>query len=140
MQRCHFETSGEHYDHVDRVLPQIEVLSRLRSSHFFVLPSKFENFGYAIIESLALASPVLISDQTPWNYLDGTSAGWILSLDEPSSWRAAINLCLEMDTDEYTRCSEAARSAANLWLVNSSNVNEMKKIFLRALESEEPKN
>ena len=48
----------------------------------FVLPTKTENFGHAIYESMACGLPVLISDKTPWHNLEKNKAGFDLSLIE----------------------------------------------------------
>ena len=38
------------------------------------LPSKGENFGHIIMESLAASTPVIISDLTPWKDLENARA------------------------------------------------------------------
>lgn len=48
---------------------------------YFVLPTKGENFGYAILESMACGLPVIISDQTPWN-LNKLKYSFSLSLED----------------------------------------------------------
>jgi glycosyltransferase involved in cell wall biosynthesis len=53
-------------DHVKNVL---------EDSHVFILPSKSENFGHAIIEALSLGRPVITSYGTPWNKLKDNIAG-----------------------------------------------------------------
>lgn len=51
------------------------VKSVLEESHVFILPSKSENFGHAIIEALSMGRPVITSHGTPWNKLKEAQAG-----------------------------------------------------------------
>ena len=46
----------------------------------FYFPTKGENFGQVIWESLSCGCPVLISDQTPWNNIESHHVGWVRSL------------------------------------------------------------
>ncbi|MGH9820557.1 MAG: glycosyltransferase, partial [Pyrinomonadaceae bacterium] len=48
-------------------LPQAAALCHVARNHFFVLPTFSENFGYVLMESLALGCPNLTSDNTVWS-------------------------------------------------------------------------
>lgn len=43
------------------------------------LPTKNENFGIVILESLSRGLPVLTSNLTPWNIIQDNNAGWIIN-------------------------------------------------------------
>ncbi|HEY9018776.1 glycosyltransferase family 4 protein [Thiomicrospira sp.] len=47
----------------------------------FFFPTRGENYGHVIAESLSVGTPVLLSDQTPWQNLENDNLGWDLSLD-----------------------------------------------------------
>lgn len=47
----------------------------------FFFPTRGENYGHVIAESLSVGTPVLLSDQTPWRYLACDRLGWDLPLD-----------------------------------------------------------
>ena len=47
-------------------LPQEMVRDTFAMYDLFVFPTRGENFGHVIFESLSVATPVLVSDQTPW--------------------------------------------------------------------------
>ncbi|MBE0471972.1 MAG: glycosyltransferase family 4 protein, partial [Methyloprofundus sp.] len=47
----------------------------------FFFPTRGENYGHVIAESLSVGTPVLLSDQTPWQSLENDKLGWDLPLD-----------------------------------------------------------
>jgi glycosyltransferase involved in cell wall biosynthesis len=47
----------------------------------FLFPTRGENYGHVIAESLSAGTPVLLSDQTPWRDLNRDQLGWDLPLD-----------------------------------------------------------
>jgi glycosyltransferase involved in cell wall biosynthesis len=46
---------------------------------FLVLPTLNENFGIAILESLARGLPVLTTNETPWIDIQNKNAGWVIN-------------------------------------------------------------
>lgn len=67
------------------------VAEELGARDLLLLPSKSENFGHAIFESLAAGTPVLIGDKTPWRDLEESKAGFDLPLEEPAKFAQAID-------------------------------------------------
>jgi glycosyltransferase involved in cell wall biosynthesis len=57
-----------------------EVTGILQEAHGLFMPTRGENFGHVILESLSAGRPVVISDQTPWRELEKETCGWDLSL------------------------------------------------------------
>jgi glycosyltransferase involved in cell wall biosynthesis len=49
----------------------------------FILPTKSENFGITILESLARGVPVLTTNNTPWKSIKKYNAGWIINKVDP---------------------------------------------------------
>lgn len=81
--------------------------------HVFALPTKGENFGYAIFEALAAGLPALISDQTPWVNLSTKKAGWDLPLDKPEQFATALQQAIDFDQEAYQQWSTGAWTYIN---------------------------
>lgn len=97
-------------------VPHKNVVEKLFHYHFFLLPTLGENFGHVFIESLAAGCPLVISDRTPWLDLQQKGIGWDISLETQEKWVETINKCIEMDAENYSQMSAAARSFAENWL------------------------
>jgi glycosyltransferase involved in cell wall biosynthesis len=61
-------------------VPHEEVRGIFSRHDLFLFPTRGENFGHVIFESLAAGTPVLVSDRTPWQDLDAAGVGWVRSL------------------------------------------------------------
>lgn len=57
----------------------------------FLFPTLSENYGHVIAESLVVGTPVIISDQTPWNDVVNFRAGWVIALSDEIEFKVAIN-------------------------------------------------
>lgn len=91
-------------------IPHEEMLTVLAHADLFFLPTLGENFGHVIVESLAAACPVLISDRTPWRDLDG--AGWALSLDAADAFVRVLGDVRAMDEERHGVLRRSARRYA----------------------------
>lgn len=67
-----------------------DVPATLAGYDLFFLPTRGENFGHVIAESLGAGTPVLLSDTTPWRGLDAAGVGHDLPLSEPQAFVASI--------------------------------------------------
>jgi len=112
------------------------VCQTLAAYHLFLLPTRGENFGHAILEALSAGCPVLISDQTPWRGLESSGIGWALPLTEPERFRAVLNQCIAMDEAEFAHRSLQATCYATAWIQNQEQeaVQAYRRLFLDALE------
>ncbi len=86
-----------------------ELKQQLEASDLCVLPTRNENFGHSIIEALAVGTPVIISDQTPWNDLEAAGAGWVIPLQDHARWASTLELATHMPTEEFQRMSQQAQ-------------------------------
>jgi len=109
-----------------------ETLERMKSAHFFVLPTLTENFGYVFIEALACGCPLLISDRTVWGEIVERGSGWTVPIEDPATWSAMIQHCLEMDQEEFSTMARAAREHALTWLADPKIEEASAKLLERA--------
>lgn len=112
-----------------------EGLRMLTESHFFILPTLSENFGYVFIESLAAGCPLLISNRTLWSDVEPVNAGWAVPLESPDSWLDKINRCLDMEDVDYRKMAMAARKYADVWLAESKLEEDTDRVLKKALNS-----
>jgi glycosyltransferase involved in cell wall biosynthesis len=87
-------------------LDHAEVPSVLHEHHFFVLPTRGENFCHAAVESFVNGTPVILSDQTPWVNLEAAGAGFDIPVEDAESWIFALQKCADMDQLTYSTLLE----------------------------------
>jgi glycosyltransferase involved in cell wall biosynthesis len=100
----------------------------------FAFPTRGENFGHVILESLSAGTPVFISDQVPWK-ADEAGAVQVLPLDEVQ-WAQAIQHWLGRSSDELLTMRRAALQYSQFIATASNNTSLQmnRKLFYRALE------
>ncbi len=97
-------------------VPYEAALEIVLKSHFMVLPTLNENFGYVIIEALAAGCPVIASDQIAWHEIEKNGVGWRLPLSAVPEWVTTLEKCVQMPHSEYVNVSYMARKFAVKWL------------------------
>lgn len=113
-----------------------QVLSSLGGHHFFLFPTKGENFGHVISEALIAGCPVLLSDRTPWLDLDEHAAGWVIPLDEIDRWDATIETCIAMDEDRFSEMSNRAQEYIGQVAACPADLEQSRKMFTTALDQQ----
>lgn len=108
FDKCRKMMEQDKHTRWHEALPPPDLYKILRQSHFFVLPTLNENFGHAIIEALAHGTPVIISDQTPWNDLETFGAGWVIPLSDKERWKKTIRLAADLSDGHYQQMCERA--------------------------------
>jgi len=66
----------------------------------FILPSKSENFGISIGESLSFGVPVLTTLQTPWKIINDYKAGYVFNFSKEN---------IHKNLDKFMACSQEAQ-------------------------------
>ncbi|MBZ8178505.1 hormogonium polysaccharide biosynthesis glycosyltransferase HpsP [Oscillatoria salina] len=74
-------------------------LGLLQDADLFVLPSYYENFGIAVAEAMAAATPVVISDQVHiWQEVQEAEAGWVTKCNIDSLTKTIKSAIEEVDS------------------------------------------
>ncbi len=85
-------------------------IGALRAAEFFVLSSHQENFGVVIAESLAAATPVLITNKVNiWREVEADGAGWVVD-DTADEFARGLTRMLTLNAAERSKMSAAARA------------------------------
>ena len=67
---------------------------------YFILPTLGENFGHAIVESLSIGLPVIISNKTPWIF-ENMNYSFALDLDSEDQWFSILDKISEMNNEMH---------------------------------------
>ena len=112
-----------------------EVQRTLQNYHYFILPTKGENFGHAIFEAFNVGTPVIISPHTPWNGLQNKQAGWDIPLEE-NQWQSTINHAISLNQQEYQNLQSGARKIAENYMKNVDLKSQYQTMFESASKCE----
>lgn len=106
-----------------------ELFQQINQYHIFLLPTLNENYGHAIVEAFKNASPVIISDQTPWKDLKIKKAGFDIALSEPAQYTQAISFFAAMDQTEFNQWSEGAYRMAKAIHEDPGTLHAYQQLF-----------
>lgn len=112
-------------------VPQEHVRDVFAVHDVFVFPTRGENFGHVIFESLTVGTPVLLSDQTPWQQdLQGGLS--VLPLDE-AIWVDAIAAWAKLDHEALVQRRRAAVDYASEYAADKLPLEQNRQLFRLAL-------
>ncbi len=96
----------------------------------FVFPTCGENFGHVIVESLSVGTPVILSDQTPWQS-DPDGAVEVIPLGQPKEYVAAIERWASLDKKQIQERREAALRYVDQYYINDFDLilEQNRKLF-----------
>lgn len=94
----------------------------------FLFPTFSENYGHVIAESLMVGTPVIISDQTPWNDVYENQAGWAIQLNDEDSFVKAIQQIVDSGDNNYLEIIRFARSRIKIENLRIAYNDAIKKI------------
>lgn len=111
----------------------VQVSKIFGSYDLFFFPTRGENYGHVIAESLAVGTPVLISDQTPWRKLEENKLGWDLPLDNEVLFVHKIESLSKMtQVERYSWRRQVAEIAASR-IHSQDDVKANKALFQYAV-------
>ncbi|WP_371347706.1 glycosyltransferase family 4 protein [Ancylobacter sp. IITR112] len=93
-----------------------QVAATFAAHDLFFFPTRGENYGHVIAESLAAGTPVLIADTTPWRGLAQAGVGDDLPLSDPAAFAARIAAM----ADEPVEMAPARRARAAAYVRQSA--------------------
>ncbi|MGB6687376.1 MAG: glycosyltransferase family 4 protein [Terracidiphilus sp.] len=96
------------------------VLQVLHEHHFFVLPTRGENYCHAAVESFLNGTPVILSDETPWTGLRQTYSGFDIPLNDSDEWVAVLQQCVDMDQSIYNSFLEGAKEYSSRFSIEEA--------------------
>jgi glycosyltransferase involved in cell wall biosynthesis len=111
-----------------------QVVGTLARYDLLFLPTRGENFGHAILDSLMAATPVLISDRTPFQSLESKSAGWSLPLDAPSRFVDAIETYTRLGSASVAAMRVGARRLAERTIIENDSVAANRSMLIGVLK------
>jgi len=107
------------------------VIETLSKYDFLFFPTKGENYGHVIRESLSAGTPVIISDKTPWTDLENNNVGFVVEGFEIDSYVKIIRRINELQQEELKSMSEDCIEYINRILFDKSNIQRNIELFIR---------
>ncbi len=99
----------------------------------FFFPTRGENYGHVIAESLSVGTPVLLSDQTPWKNLKKDKLGLDLPLADESDFVQAIH-SYYITITQQNNIREIIQKNALKRIFNPIDIEANKNLFLFAIK------
>lgn len=115
------------------LLPR-DVQSTFSKYDAFIFPTKGENYGHVIAESLMAGTFVITSDQTPWSELEDHAVGIICGLQDRKKWLAAIDGMALLSRDQKIQLRTQIYSYAIHNIPNAQDVCDNKKLFSKVIQ------
>jgi glycosyltransferase involved in cell wall biosynthesis len=109
-----------------------KVASIIALHDLLFLPTRGENYGHVIAEALAMGTPVLIADTTPWRNLKQAGVGLDLPLTAEQPYAEFIDYCAALGRTAFRDWRIRVRCFASERLVNPSLIDASRRLFMEA--------
>ena len=110
-----------------------QVSGILAKHDLFFFPTRGENFGHVIIESILVGTPVLMADTTPWRDLEMSGVGWDIPLADEQQFANKINCVAQMSGKEYRLLRERVLAYAKIYNSKPEAIAATQSLFFDAL-------
>lgn len=107
----------------------INVNSVLSNYHFFLFPTLHENYGHVIAEALTSGCGLIISNNTPWSYLEDNGIGWDIDLDNQEKFISVIKHCLSIDQNEYNKIRNSCYNYVKKEINMIKEIEDTRQLF-----------
>jgi len=114
------------------VVAPSEVASVLKSCDMLFLPTRSENYGHVIIESMLVGTPVLIADTTPWRDLEHAGVGWDLPLDDERQFAQKIDEAAQLAKEGRMPSRATVQSYARARVLDPEILSANQRLFKEA--------
>ncbi len=99
------------------------------SYDLFFFPSRGENYGHVIAESISVGTKILISNNTPWLDLENEGLGWDLDLKDESGFVNILETLSLEGLDERLEKRALVQASAHRRLLNPEVLNDNRELF-----------
>lgn len=123
-------------DYRGEVTP-VDVPKTFAAADLFVFPTRGENYGHVVLESLVAGTAVLISDRTPW-HASADRAVEVLQLEDRDAWVNSIERWSGFDREQFGKMRTAALGYAQRYLETSEALEENRTLFHKMCVSARP--
>ncbi len=106
-----------------------QVAPRLSKYHALFFPTRGENYGHVIWESLYAGCSPIISDQTPWKDLEEQGIGWAIPLDKPEKFHEALQTLYSLLPETFNQRAQDAHHYAREIASNAESVAANRRLF-----------
>jgi glycosyltransferase involved in cell wall biosynthesis len=103
-------------------IPPPTVQKTICRYNLFFLPTLGENYGHTIVEALLTQTPVLISDQTPWNKITTLGAGKAINLKNSNEFVEYLVELSHLNQSSYDLLKKNVKSFAE------EHINDMEEV------------
>lgn len=112
-------------------LSPVDLPAAMDQFQLFIMPSKSENFGHALLEALSAGKPVITTDTTPFKGLQEARAGYTVTINQlAGQLTAAIAGFAAMGPAEFAACSKAASVYASHFVDEGLLRQQYERLFL----------
>ncbi|WP_424407572.1 glycosyltransferase family 4 protein [Pasteurella sp. PK-2025] len=99
----------------------------------FFVPTKGENYGHVFIEALSSATPILLSDRTPWKNLEKNGIGWDIPLNDMNKFVEVLYQFYHLDQESRFLIKQKCLAFADSVVNNKAVLDANRNMFLDLL-------
>lgn len=106
-----------------------KIADTLSRYHVFFSPTCGENFGQSIVDAMMNATPVIISDQTPWSDVELYGGGFAVELNNINRYSECIDCIAGFEQEKYDEMCNSALRYIKEKLDIEKTISEYNKLF-----------
>lgn len=114
--------------HLGPVAPE-EVYRRLSQYDVFLFPTRGENYGHVIAESISVGTRVLVSQDTPWRGLSADGVGWDLPIADLGAFARVLDGLAASSPEERAAVRPAVCRAAATRLSDPVALDSNRRLY-----------